>query len=314
VRILVASTAFPDTPDQLRELLPGDEVIVDASVAQGTVDVVVPLMTRVDGPFMDRFAPRLIQQAGVGLEGVDRVAARERRIPVANVPAAGTGNSEGVGEIAVLHLLALSRRYHEGLQALAARRLGEPSGVALHGRTIVILGLGDVGAAVAHRLQGFDARLVGVGTREGEQARARARELGLAEYQPLARLNQALRGAHALVVCCVLNDATRGLVGREAMAALGQGDPGYLINVARGPVVDYDALLAALRDGTLAGAGLEVFWDEPVDPEDPLLRHNVTLTPHTGGSTTYSNRRVIEGVVANIERLRRGEPVVEAPS
>jgi phosphoglycerate dehydrogenase-like enzyme len=312
VRILLASSAFPDTPELLRELLPDDEVLVGAGIAQGTVDVIVPLMSRVDGALMDRFSPRLIQQAGVGLDGVDRDAARQRGIPVGNVPAAGTGNSEGVGEIAVLHLLALSRRYHEGLAALAERRLGEPSGIALHGQTIVILGLGDVGEAVARRLQGFEARLLGVGTREGEAAQARADELGLAGYESLARLDDTLRGAHALIVCCVLNDATRGLVGRAAMDALGEGEPGYLINVARGPIVDYDALLAALRDGTLAGAGLEVFWEEPIDPADPLLEQNVTVTPHTGGSTTHANRRIVEGMVANIERLRRGEPVIEA--
>jgi phosphoglycerate dehydrogenase-like enzyme len=312
MRILVASTAFPDTPELLRELLPGDEVLVDASTVVGTVDVVVPLMTLIDGPFMDRLAPRLIQQAGVGLEGVDRVAARERGIPVGNVPAAGTGNSEGVGEIAVLHLLALSRRYQDGLGAVAAGRLGEPAGIALHGRTIVILGLGDVGSATAQRLSGFDARLVGVGTREGEQASARARELGLADYVPVARLAEAVKGAHALIVCCTLTPATRGLVGAEVLAALGQRGPAYLVNVARGPIVDYDALLAALRDGTIAGAGLEVFWDEPVDPADPLLAENVTLTPHTGGSTTHSNLKIVEGVAANIERLRRGQPVVEA--
>ena len=312
MRILVASTAFPDTPELLRELLPDDEVLVDASVVDGPADVVVPLMTRVDGAFMDRFAPRLIQQAGVGLEGVDRAAARERGIPVGNVPAAGTGNSEGVGEIAVLHLLALVRRYREGLDAIAARRVGEPTGIALHGRTIVILGLGDVGAATAQRLSGFGAQLVGVGTREDAAAQARARELGLAEYVAVSRLTEALRGALALIVCCVLTDATRGLVGREAMAALGEGEPGYLINVARGPIVDYDALLGSLRDGTLAGAGLEVFWQEPVDPDDPLLAENVTLTPHTGGTTTQANVKVVEGVVANIERLRRGEPVIEA--
>ena len=312
MRILVASTAFPDTPTLLRELLPDDEVIVDARTADGTVDVVVPLMTRVDGPLMDRLQPRLIQQAGVGLEGVDRDAARERGIPVANVPAAGTGNSDAVGEIAVLHLLALSRRYHDGLVALADGRLGEPAGVALGGRTVVILGLGDVGRATARRLSGFGARLVGVGTREAASADALVRELGLDDYVPIGRLTEMLRDAHALIVCCVLNDATRGLVGAEQLAALGEGDPGYVVNVARGPIVDYDALLAALRQGTIAGAGLEVFWEEPIDPADPLLAENVTLTPHTGGTTTYANRRIAEGVVANVERLRRGEQVIEA--
>jgi lactate dehydrogenase-like 2-hydroxyacid dehydrogenase len=133
MRILVASTAFPDVAVLLRERLPDDEIVVDSRTASGRFDVVVPLMTRIDAALLDRVGPRLIQQFGVGLEGVDRAAARARGIPVANVPAAGTGNADGVGEIAVLHLLALARRYHAGREAVRDGRLGEPLGSALAG-------------------------------------------------------------------------------------------------------------------------------------------------------------------------------------
>ena len=310
MRVLIASTAFPDAPRMLRELLPDDEILVDSAQTEGTVDVIVPLMTRIDAALMDRLAPRLIQQFGVGLEGVDRDAARERGIPVGNVPAHGTGNADGVGEIAVLHLLALARRYHVGRDFVARGRLGEPVGLALTGARVVVLGLGDVGRAVARRLGGFEAELIGVGTRTGAEADGLAAELGLTAYLPVERLGEALADARALIVCCVLNDRTRGLVGADALAALAAG--AYLVNVARGPVVDYDALLAALRGGRLAGAGLDVYWNEPIDPADPLLAQNVTVTPHLGGVTDRAYGRIAEIVVANVERLRRGEAIHEA--
>jgi phosphoglycerate dehydrogenase-like enzyme len=312
VRILVASSAFPGVPRLLGELLPEDEIVIDAARTDGTADVVIPLMTRIDSALMDRVQPRLIQQFGVGLEGVDRPAARERGIAVANVPADGTGNADGVGELAVLHLLALSRRYHAGAAAVVAGRLGEPAGTALFGTTIVILGLGDVGRATAQRLSGFGARLVGVGTRTGAAADAVRQQLGLDEYVAVQRLHDALRDAHALIACCVLNDATRGIVGTEALAALGEGRPGYVVNVARGPVIDHDALLQALRAGVIAGAGLDVYWDEPIDPSDPLLAENVTVTPHVGGVTEQAYAVMARRVVANVEALRRGEPIAEA--
>ena len=128
MRILVASTAFSDAARRLREGLPGDEVVIDPAADSGTYDVIVPFMGRVDAGVMDRVTPRLIQQFGVGLEGVDREAAAARGIPVANVPAAGTGNSEGVGEIAVLHLLA-----HPDVQAAGV--VGGPSD--RHGEEVV---------------------------------------------------------------------------------------------------------------------------------------------------------------------------------
>ncbi|HEX4008746.1 MAG TPA: NAD(P)-dependent oxidoreductase [Solirubrobacteraceae bacterium] len=302
MRILVASTTFPVAAEMLAKLLPDDEVLVDHRRVDEPVDVIVPLMSRIDAGMMDRFRPRLIQQFGVGLEGVDLAAAAERGIAVANVAGHDTGNADGVGEIAVLHLLALTRRLHEAREAVQAGKLGEPIGVPLSGARIVVLGLGAVGRAVVNRLSGFRAHITGVGSRDASDLSDEVRALALEAYLPVARLLDALAGADALIVGCVLNQHTRGLVGARTLAALRTG--GYLVNVARGPVVDYAALLAALRSGQIGGAGLDVFWDEPIDPLDPLLEQNVSVTPHIGGVTTGSYRLMAERVVAGIERHR----------
>ncbi len=304
LRILVASTAFPGAATLLGELLPDDEILVGHETAEAPVDVIVPLMSRIDGAMMDRLQPRLIQQFGVGLEGVDLEAARQRGIEVANVPAADTGNADGVGEIAVLHLLALARRLREAGDAVAAGKLGEPLGMPLSDAQVVVLGLGAVGRAVVRRLAGFGAHVTGVGLRDGADLPAETRALALDAYLPASALMQALHGADALIVCCTLNEQTRGLVAERELAALRRG--GYLVNVARGPVVSYDALLAALRSGQIGGAGLDVYWDEPIDPADPLLAENVSATPHVGGVTTGSYRRIGAQVVAGIERARDG--------
>ena len=302
MRILVASTAFPGAATLLGELLPDDEILIGHETADAPIDVIVPLMSRIDGAMMDRLQPRLIQQFGVGLEGVDLDAARERGIEVANVSAADTGNADGVGEIAVLHLLALARRLREAGDAVAAGKLGEPLGMPLSDARVVVLGLGAVGRAVVVRLAGFGAQITGVGSRAEADLSAEIRALALDAYLPVARLVPALDGADALIVCCTLSEQTRGLVGESELAAVRQG--GYLINVARGPVVSYDALLSALRSGQIGGAGLDVYWDEPIDPADPLLAENVSVTPHVGGVTTGSYRRIAAQVVAGIERAR----------
>ena len=115
----------------------------------------------------------------------------------------------------------------------------------------------------------------------------------------------ALARCDDLVVCCPLTDQTRGLVDAAALAALGPS--GYVVNVGRGPVVDRDALLDALRAGRVGGAGLDVTWVEPIDPDDELLAQHVVVTPHVGGITDSSYAGIAAGFVASVERhLGRG--------
>jgi phosphoglycerate dehydrogenase-like enzyme len=286
--------------------------IVDVPVevpAEGLarVDVLCPMGSTISGALMDATRPRMIQQFGVGLSGVDVPAAQARDIPVDNVSGAASGNAVAVAEIALLHLLVLLRRFEEARANVARRVVGAPSGTTLAGRAVGVLGVGDIGAEVIGRLRAFGAEPVGIGRRPRTETPRAADLLDDAHYHRTADLVGALAGCDDLVVCCPLTEQTRGLVGAEALAALGPG--GHVVNVARGPVVDRDALLEALRAGRVAGAGLDVTWVEPIDPDDELLEHHVVVTPHVGGVTETSYAGIAAGFVASVERhLGRDAP------
>jgi phosphoglycerate dehydrogenase-like enzyme len=310
MRIRFLGDSFPAARETLAGVLAGDDVGAwPAGVPaghDGTADVLVPAMRRVDGRVMDSARPALIQQFGAGLEGVDLEAATARRIPVANVPADQTGNAGSAAELAVLHLLALSRRFDQARACLRDGRLGEPVSRGLAGQTATVIGLGAIGREVVIRLRPFGVRLVGMGRRP--RAKADAAVLALVdEYRPLSELHAALAESDLLVLCLPLTKGTRGLIGAAELGALRPG--GMVVNIGRGPLVDHDALVAALRSGHLEGAGLDVFWQEPIDPADPVLAENVTATPHVGGLTTRAYRATAQRFAANVERLRRGEPL-----
>lgn len=125
------------------------------------------------------------------------------------------------------------------------------------------------------------------------------------EYRPLSDLHTALAATDLLVLCLPLTADTRGLVGTAELGRLRQG--AIVVTVGRGRVVDRGAVVEALRTGHLAGAGLDVYWDEPVDPADPVLAENVTATPHVGGVTQQAYETTAQRFAATVERLRRGE-------
>ncbi len=312
MRILFCSEAFPAARQLLQERLPADEVCACPAeavlAAVREADVVIPTMTRIDARVMDAGRFRLIQQCGVGLEGVDLAAARARGIWVANVPSEQSGNAASVAEHALLLILALLRRFPETQENIRRGVLGAPLGLALEGRTVCLVGLGGVGRALARRLQPFGVRLLGVGRRALPAAEREALcvALGLAHYYPVAALHTALAEADIVVLCVPLTDETRGLIDAAALACMRPS--AYLINVARGPLIDYTALREALAMGRLAGVGLDVFWTEPIPPDDPLLQYPVIATPHVAGVTDRAYAGIAAAVAANVERLRRGQP------
>jgi phosphoglycerate dehydrogenase-like enzyme len=278
----------------------GVEIVDTSPEAPVAVDVLCPQGGTIDAALLDATTPRLVQQFGVGLSGVDLDAAGARGIPVDNVSGAESGNATAVAEIALLHLLALLRRFEEARANVARRRVGEPSGTTLAGRTVGVLGVGDIGAEVVVRLTAFGATAIGIGRRALDETPRAGSLLDTAHYHRSDDLTAALARCDDLVVCCPLTADTRGLVDRAAMAALRPG--GHLVNVARGGIVDRDALLDALRSGHLAGAGLDVTWTEPIDPDDDLLRERVAVTPHVGGVTDRSYAGMAVGFVASVER------------
>jgi phosphoglycerate dehydrogenase-like enzyme len=266
------------------------------------VDVICPFGARIDRAVLESGTFGLVHQFGVGLDQVDIARATELGVLVARVPGDAGGNADSVAEIAVLHLLALARRLPAAQAALAEGRWdSRPTGTSLRGATVVIVGLGAIGTAVAARLAPFGARLLGVRARPALGGPA-----GVEQVTGPDGLLALLRTADAVVCCAMFTGSNAGMFGSAAFSAM---KPGALfVNVARGGLVDEAALLAALRAGRLGGAGLDVHAREPADPASALLRHPLVLaTPHVGGLTGHMFRRTGEAFAANVQRWARGE-------
>jgi phosphoglycerate dehydrogenase-like enzyme len=265
-------------------------------------DVVCPWGSPVDVATLKAGTFGLVQQFGVGLEKVDVAAATELGVWVARIPGDAGGNADSVAELALLLVLALTRRLDETREALWNKRWEQrPAGGTLLGSTILIVGLGAIGDAVVARLSGFGARLIGV--------RAHPERGGppmLAEVAGPDQLCRLLGQTDVVVCCAMLHDGSTGMFGEAAFAAMKKG--ALFVNVARGGLVDEDALLAALVSGRVAGAGLDVHAREPADPESALLRHpRVFATPHVGGLTRTMFTRTGRVFAQNLERWARGE-------
>jgi len=266
-------------------------------------DVLIPTMCPVTREMLensDRL--RLIQQCGSGLEAVDLQAARDRKIWVANVPADISGNADSVAELGIYLMIGLSRDVRGMAKSLADGRMGVPPGRALSGKTVGLVGLGGIGRALARRLQPFNVRLIGI--KRGNPAEAK-KELGLEWVGRPAELPELLGRSDFVVLCLPLNAETRHLMNSDAFSHM-QRDA-FVINLARGGLVDRDALEQALATGRIAGAGLDVFWEEPPDPNDPIFNYNVLATPHVGGSTDVSLQGIVRAVAENIRRVEQNQ-------
>ena len=307
-KIIMAGTEFAAVRDFLIEALPDAEFAqVDVATlrTKGHVaDVLLPAMSRIDAEVMDRIRGlRLIQQWGAGLEGVDTAAATERKIAVANVPTRGTGNAESVAEWCIMAAIAVSRRLPLALGTIRSGGMwGAPLGRSLMGRTAGILGLGGIGQALAVRLRPFEMRLIGLQRNPDPKL---AERLGMEWVGGPEHLPELLRRSDYLFLCAPLNEHTRNLVEESALAML--PPQACIINAARGGLLSTPAMLRALAEGRLMGAGLDVFEEEPLDPGSALLRQpDVIATPHVAGVTDVSYRGIAREVGANIVRILEG--------
>jgi phosphoglycerate dehydrogenase-like enzyme len=215
---------------------------------------------------------------------------------------AGHSHAPMVAEHAVMLLSALTRRLH--LFAEPQSRHVFDRGIALplatlEGSTAVVLGYGGIGRETARRLKAFGARVVAV-------ARSARQDEFADAIVPAYLLHAVLAEADSLVVTAALTQETKGMVDASALAAMKPG--GLLVNIARGAIVDTDALVAALMSGQLAGAGLDVTDPEPPPPDHPLWScPSLIVTPHVSGLGSPSVRRRIGGVVMdNLERFIAG--------
>jgi len=239
---------------------------------------------------------RVVANVAVGYENVDVAAARERDIVVTNTPDVLT---EATADLTFALLLAAARRIAEA--DVAVRRGEFPSwgldqeltGTDVYGKTLGIVGMGRIGTAVARRGQsGFGMRVV-YHSRSRDEAAERDLD---AEFMPFDRL---LAESDFVSVHVPLTDGTRHLFDRSAFAHMKR--TAILVNVARGPVVDEEALVRALETGEIAGAGIDVFEHEPdVHPGLIRLRERVVLTPHLGSATRETRRAMAKLAVGNV--------------
>ena len=309
MRIGLCVRGFTQIRQVLEELLPHDEIVECDSrdILERAADcvVLVPIVTPISAEVLRYRSLQLVQQYGVGLDVVDIPAATQAGVLVANVPSVGSGNAESVAELAVAHMLMLSRNMPLALQRFREQRFSSPLGECLWRSTVVILGYGGIGEEIARRLAGFGVRIIAISRHGPAGSRARDPAVRVDLHVAQTQMSAVLGEADFLVVAAPASPENIGLVDGTVLAQLRPGT--FIVNIARGPVIVYDALLAALQEGRLAGAGLDVFWQEPFDPNDPLLRENVIATPHIGGATARSLRGIGAAVARNIEALRHSE-------
>lgn len=245
---------------------------------------------------------QVIGRAGVGVDNIDIPAATARGIVVVNAP---TGNTISAAEHTIALMLALSRHIP---QADASMRAGEWTrskfvGVELRGKTLGVIGLGQVGAEVARRARGLEMHVIGVDPFVPEE---RARSLGV----ELVELNDLLTRADYIAVHTTLTQGTRGLIGAEEIARM---KPSVrLINTARGGIIEEPALIEAVRSGRVAGAAVDVFTQEPLHDFTLAQTPGIIVTPHLGASTAEAQERVAVDVAEQIVCVLNGEPAAYA--
>ena len=236
---------------------------------------------------------KVIARHGVGCDNIDLAQASALKIPVATV---GDANAVTVAELTLYFMLAVAkkaRHYDDSVRRGDFLVREAADHLELYGRTVLIVGFGRIGRRVAARCRAFEM------TVECCDPYIPQQEIVDAGCTPAADLAEALPGADYVCVHVPLNDETRHMIGRTALGRMKRG--AILVNAARGPIVDGRALFEALESGHLAGAGLDVFDEEPPQADDPLLRHPATvLMPHMGGSSRGAFVRMATRCAQNV--------------
>jgi phosphoglycerate dehydrogenase-like enzyme len=276
------------------------EIAAAMREAEYLVGFIRPLL---DEAYTEAKRLKLVQVLSAGYDRVNIAGARLARVPICQN---GGANSVAVAEHTIMLMLAVYRKLVTFHQNVAAGRWHEgiPRSVdifELEGKTVGLVGLGYIGQQVARRLKAFDTEVIYYDAfRRSPEEEAR---LGV-QYVHFTSL---LDTADVVSLHVPLNDSTRHFINAEALRRM--KPKAILINTCRGEVVDEPALIEALQQGRILGAGLDTQEQEPADPANPLLTlPNVTLTPHTAGPTFDSFRKRFQNGYANVQRVAQGHP------
>src|SRR5215471_1754593 len=318
MRALFLGNVAADTANGIRAELPPDlrvEILAEpqqltrSPEAAADADILVSNHWRAEYPPAPRL--RLVQSVATGIELID-LTALPRGVSVCNA----FGHETAIAEYILMVMLVWSHRFREIEADFRTRSSWRPSWVQsgpphgeILGSTVGIVGLGRVGREVARRAAAFGCRVIAA------NRSPRPAEDGVERVYPLSELDDMLPLCDFVVLCTALGPETDGLIDGRRLALMKRS--AFLVNIARGAVLDEDAVYAALHDRTIGGAALDVWWQYPdaAEPERRPSRHpfhelpNVIMTPHCSGWTEGMVARRWAEVAANINRFVRGEPL-----
>ncbi len=312
-RILVTARAFWENGAAAEELLRTNGFEVEHSPVAGpyTAEDLAPVLAGYDAVIastdsytaglMDA-CPRLkvVSRWGIGIDSVDLEAATQAGVVATNTPGTTT---EAVADYAFALLLAVARRIPEGDATMRAGGWGEFPGTLVLGKTLGLVGFGQIGQAVARRAEGFSMRVLAYDPHLSAEAAAQWPNVIVV---PLRRL---LEESDFISVHAAVTDDTRGMFGAEAFGRMKR--TAYFINTARGALVDDEALRRALVEGRIAGAALDVYRHEPLPVEHPLRgTPRCILTPHNAFNAVEAARATSMLAAENILHLWRGERTI----
>jgi glyoxylate reductase len=310
-RIVVTRVIPGPALDLLREagdlwLNPDDRALTreELHAAIAGADAVVTLLhDRVDDAFLEAAGPqlRVVANVAVGYDNADVQACAARGVRFTNTPGVLT---DATADIAFALILMVTRRLAEGERLIRAQRpwnwhMSFMLGSGIQGKTLGVVGLGQIGTATARRARAFGMEIAYSGRHRADVALEAELD---ARY---VTLDELLAAADVVSLHCPLSDETRHLITAERLRQM--QPTAYLINTTRGPVVDEGALAAALREGVIAGAGLDVFEREPEVHPDLLDLENVVLIPHLGSATVETRAAMGELAARNAIAVLRGD-------
>ena len=235
---------------------------------------------------------KLIQQFGIGYENVDIDYASKRGVLVFNAPTVGTYNAVSVAELSLFFILALARDYNGCINSINHGIANEPMGHSISGKKFGIVGLGGIGLEIIKMLKAFSAEIYGL--KHGKPKSDYAKDLGIKFVGTVDDdFKSILPLVEYLVLAIPLAKNTENIINDETIGLMKNGS--FIINVGRAGLIDKNSIIKGLKSGKIKGAGLDVFWEEPVHISDEIFHFNVIATPHIGGATYES--------IADISRI-----------
>ena len=274
-------------PKQLLEIIPNYDALIVRSRTRVTADVIAKAVKL-----------KVIGRAGIGVDNIDVKAATLRKIPVVNAP---TGSTISVAELALGHMLSLARQIPEADRSVKEGKWEKKrfEGRELHGKILGLVGSGRIGAEVSRRAQAFGMGVIAFDPYLPVPA-AKERDIRLVDSLPALLMEADFLSIHA-----ALTPETKGMIGAKQLALMKR--TAYIVNCARGEIVQEVALADALKAGTIAGAALDVYEKEPPTGSPILAAPNTIFTPHLGASTHEAQARA-GGIIADqVLKVLKGE-------